>query len=152
MGHVGLMPQSVMMSGGYRACGRSEREAARVIADAEAAAAAGAFAVVVEGTLEPVARDITRRVPVPTIGIGASPACDGQVLVTEDLVGLSPGPTPRFVKRYAELGREVAAAAEAFAAEVRQGKFPQPAHCYGAGREATPLVRKSSPRRARGAR
>jgi 3-methyl-2-oxobutanoate hydroxymethyltransferase len=152
MGHVGLMPQSVMMSGGYRACGRSEREAARVIADAEAVAAAGAFSLVIEGTLEPVARDVTGRVPIPTIGIGASPACDGQVLVTEDLVGLSFGVTPRFVKRYAQLGGEMAAAAEAFAAEVRQGKFPQPAHCYGAGREASPLARKSSPRRARGGR
>ncbi|MGB8274034.1 MAG: 3-methyl-2-oxobutanoate hydroxymethyltransferase [Alphaproteobacteria bacterium] len=152
MGHIGLEPQSVMMSGGYRARGKSDDEAARLVADADAVAEAGAFALVIEGTMEAVARDITRRVPIPTIGIGASPACDGQVLVTEDIVGLSRGPAPKFVKRYADLGRDLAAAAEAFAADVRQGKFPQPSHCYGAGREATPLVRKTPPRGARGGR
>lgn len=131
LGHVGLMPQSVMSAGGYRAQGKGEDEAARILADAEAVAEAGAFAVVVEGTIEPVAREITGRIAVPTIGIGASPACDGQVLVTEDLVGLTAGFTPRFVKRYADLGHDLAAAASAFAGDVRSGRFPGPEHCYG---------------------
>jgi 3-methyl-2-oxobutanoate hydroxymethyltransferase len=114
LGHVGLMPQSVMGTGGYRAQGKGAEAAAGIIADAEAVAEAGAFAVVIEGTMEPLAREITRRVPIPTIGIGASPACDGQILVTEDIAGLSPGFTPKFVKRYADLGRDLAAAAAAF--------------------------------------
>jgi 3-methyl-2-oxobutanoate hydroxymethyltransferase len=131
LGHVGLMPQSVMSAGGYRAQGKGEDEAARILADAEAVAEAGAFAVVVEGTMEPVAREIAERIAVPTIGIGASPACDGQVLVTEDLVGLTAGFTPKFVKRYADLGHDLAAAASAFAEDVRSGRFPGPEHCYG---------------------
>ena len=103
MGHVGLQPQSVNALGGFRAQGRSEPRPTRVVADAHAIAEAGAFAIVVEGTVEPVARSITEKVPVPTIGIGASPACDGQILVTEDILGLFGEFTPRFVKRYAEL-------------------------------------------------
>jgi 3-methyl-2-oxobutanoate hydroxymethyltransferase len=150
LGHVGLQPQSVMKTGGYRARGKSEKEAARLLADAHAIADAGAFALVIEGTMEPVARRITKSVPVPTIGIGASPACDGQVLVTEDLVGLTSGVTPRFVKRYADLGRDIAAAAESFARDVREGKFPEPGHCYGAGRDTQGPPRKVSPRRAGG--
>ncbi len=149
LGHVGLQPQSVMKTGGYRARGKSEREAARLLADAHAIADAGAFALVIEGTMEPVARRITRSLPIPTIGIGASPACDGQVLVTEDMIGLTAGVTPRFVKRYADVGREIAAAAESFARDVRSGKFPEPRHCYGTGREAQAAPRKTS-RRAGG--
>ena len=133
-GHVGLMPQAVNASG-FRAQGRDEAEAARVTADARAVAEAGAFAVVIEGTYEPVARAITGELPVPTIGIGASPACDGQILVTDDLLGLFAEFTPRFVKRYAELGQQVSQAVAAYAADVRARRFPEPRHCFGAGKE-----------------
>jgi 3-methyl-2-oxobutanoate hydroxymethyltransferase len=142
LGHVGLQPQSVMKTGGYRARGKTDKEAARLLADAKAIADAGAFALVIEGTVEPVARRITEAVAIPTIGIGASPACDGQVLVTEDMAGLTPGVSPRFVKRYADLGRDLAAAAESFARDVREGNFPQPEHCYGAGRDSPAPFRK----------
>jgi 3-methyl-2-oxobutanoate hydroxymethyltransferase len=131
LGHVGLQPQSINALGGFRAQGRSEPEAARVIADAHAVAEAGAFGLVVEGTAEPVARRLTGEVAVPTIGIGASPACDGQILVTEDLLGLFDEFRPRFVKRYADLAPAVAAAASAYAEEVRTRRFPGPEHCYG---------------------
>ena len=132
LGHVGLMPQSVNTAGGYKARGRTEDEARRIAADADAIAAAGAFAIVVEATLEPVARAVTGRVPVPTIGIGASPACDGQILVTEDLVGLYRAFKPRFVKRYAELGDGLEQAVEAWAKDVRNRTFPGPEQCFGA--------------------
>ncbi len=131
LGHVGLQPQSVNALGGFRAQGRSEAEAARVIADAHAVAEAGAFGIVVEGTAEPVARRLTAQIAVPTIGIGASPACDGQILVTEDILGLFAEFQPRFVKRYAELAPSVAAAAAAYADDVRARRFPGPEHCYG---------------------
>jgi len=131
LAHIGLQPQSVNVIGGFRAQGRSEAEAARVMADARAVAQAGSFAIVIEGTSEPVARRATEAVHVPTIGIGASPACDGQILVTEDLLGLSGMQPPRFVKRYAELGPMVTAAATAYAEEVRARRFPGPEHCYG---------------------
>jgi 3-methyl-2-oxobutanoate hydroxymethyltransferase len=123
-GHVGLMPQSVNVAGGFRATGRTDDEAARVTADAHAVAAAGAFAVVVEGTLEPVAAAITAAIAIPTIGIGASAACDGQVLVVDDMLGTFNDFTPRFVKRYAELGVEISRAAGAYAADVRGRRFP----------------------------
>jgi 3-methyl-2-oxobutanoate hydroxymethyltransferase len=131
LGHIGLQPQSVNAIGGFRAQGRSAPEAARVIADAHAVADAGAFGLVVEGTAEPVARRLTAEVAVPTIGIGASPACDGQILVTEDLLGLFDEFQPRFVKRYANLASEVAAAAASYAEDVRARRFPGPEHCYG---------------------
>ena len=102
--HVGLMPQAVNVAGGFKATGRSDEEARQVTRDAEAMAEAGAFAVVLEGTVEPVAAAITAALPIPTIGIGASPACDGQILVSEDVFGLFSDFTPRFVKRYADLG------------------------------------------------
>jgi 3-methyl-2-oxobutanoate hydroxymethyltransferase len=131
MGHVGLTPQSVNRLGGYRARGRQQEEAAAIIADAEAIAAAGAFNIVLEGVVEPLARDIVKRVPAPIIGIGASPACDGQVLVTEDITGLFADFRPKFVKRYADLGPEIGKAAAAYAAEVRTRRFPAPEHCFG---------------------
>jgi 3-methyl-2-oxobutanoate hydroxymethyltransferase len=131
MGHVGLMPQSVNAEGGFKVQGRG-LEAERVMADAAAIAEAGAFSLVIEGTVEPVARAITKAVPIPTIGIGASPACDGQILVTDDLLGLFTQFKPRFVKRYAELAPLIAAAAEAYAADVRARRFPGPEHCFGA--------------------
>lgn len=129
-GHVGLMPQSVNVAGGFRATGRTNDEAARVTADAEAVAAAGAFAVVVEGTLEPVAAAITAHIDIPTIGIGASAQCDGQVLVIDDLLGTFNDFTPRFVKRYAELGPEITRAAAAYATDVRNRAFPGPHHVF----------------------
>jgi 3-methyl-2-oxobutanoate hydroxymethyltransferase len=130
-GHVGLMPQSVNTAGGFRAQGRDAAQAAKVAADARAIAEAGAFALVIEGTVEPVARQITETLAIPTIGIGASPACDGQVLVTEDVLGLFSDFTPRFVKRYAELSAPVGEAVAAYAADVRERRFPGPEHCFG---------------------
>ncbi len=136
LGHVGLMPQLVNTQGGFKAQGKSELEAARIRADAEAITEAGAFAVVIEGTMEPLARALTASLPVPTIGIGASPACDGQILVTEDLVGLFSDFKPRFVKRYADLGGQIGAAAAAYAADVRARRFPEDEHCFGVRRLA----------------
>ena len=135
MGHVGLMPQSVNTHGGYAARGKQEQEQRRIIDDAVAVAAAGAFSIVVEGTIESLARDITAAVPVPTIGIGASPACDGQILVIDDLIGMFTGFTPRFVKRYAELGTAVGEAAAAYAEDVKARRFPGPEHCFGVARD-----------------
>ena len=127
-GHVGLMPQAVNASG-YRVQGRDPAGAENVTADAAAVAAAGAFAMVIEGTTRPLAAAITRAVPVPTIGIGAAPECDGQVLVSDDMLGLFTTFTPRFVKRYADLGAAVTQAARDYAAEVRARTFPGPEHC-----------------------
>lgn len=129
-GHIGLMPQAVNASG-FRAQGRNDAEAAIIAADAEAVAEAGAFALVIEGTYRALASEITRSVPVPTIGIGASPDCDGQILVTDDVLGLFGTFTPRFVKRYAELAGTVSAAAEQYARDVRTRQFPGPEHCFG---------------------
>jgi 3-methyl-2-oxobutanoate hydroxymethyltransferase len=131
MGHVGLMPQSVNTAGGFKVQGRGQQQAQRVSADAAAIADAGAFSLVVEGTIEPIARAITEAVPVPTIGIGASPMCDGQILVTDDILGLFAQFKPRFVKRYAELAPLVTAAAAEYAAEVRARRFPGAEHCFG---------------------
>ncbi len=132
MGHVGLTPQSINTLGGFRTQGRDDATARRVLADAEAVARAGAFSVVVEGTVETLAREITTRIPIPTIGIGASPSCDGQVLVIDDALGLVADFTPKFVKRYAELGPLISEAAASYAAEVKARKFPGPEHCFGA--------------------
>jgi len=135
LGHIGLQPQSVHALGGFRAQGRNAEEAARILADARAVAEAGAFAVVVEGTTEPVAREVTAAIDIPTIGIGASPACDGQILVTEDLLGLFAEFKPRFVKRYAELAPAIAGAVAAYAEDVRARRFPGLDHVYaGAGK------------------
>jgi 3-methyl-2-oxobutanoate hydroxymethyltransferase len=131
LAHVGLMPQSVNTAGGFKAQGRNDAEAQRIIADAEAMAEAGAFAIVIEGTMEPVAREITQRIAIPTIGIGASPVCDGQILVTDDLVGMFTDFKPKFVKRYANLGDELKKAAAAFADDVRNRRFPEPEQCFG---------------------
>lgn len=128
--HVGLMPQAVNVAGGFKATGRSDEEARQVTRDAEAMAEAGAFAVVLEGTLEPVAAAITRSISIPTIGIGASPTCDGQILVSEDVFGLFSDFTPRFVKRYADLGPRIAEAAAAYSADVKARRFPAMEHCF----------------------
>lgn len=131
MAHIGLMPQSVNTAGGFRAHGRNDDEAAAIRVDARAVADAGAFCVVVEGTVEPVARALTAEIDIPTIGIGASAACDGQVLVAEDLLGLFNDFTPKFVKRYANLSPLISQAAADYAAEVKSRAFPGPEHCFG---------------------
>jgi 3-methyl-2-oxobutanoate hydroxymethyltransferase len=127
--HVGLTPQAVNALGGYGARGRSEAEAAKILRDAEAVAEAGAFAVVLEGVMEDLATDITRKVAIPTIGIGASAECDGQVLVTEDMLGLFER-TPRFVKRYDDLAARIGEAVAAYAGEVRARSFPTADQTY----------------------
>jgi 3-methyl-2-oxobutanoate hydroxymethyltransferase len=129
MGHVGLMPQSVNVSG-FRATGRTNAEIDRVTADAAAVAQAGAFSVVIEGTLEPIARQITRALDIPTIGIGASPHCDGQILVSDDMLGLFNAFVPRFVRRYAQLAETAGTAAAAYAQDVRARRFPADEHCF----------------------
>jgi 3-methyl-2-oxobutanoate hydroxymethyltransferase len=129
IGHVGLTPQAVNSLGGYRARGRDEAEARKVLADAKAIADAGCFALVLEGVMEDIAVEATRSVDCPTIGIGASPLCDGQILVTEDMLGLFER-TPRFVKRFGDLAGEIAAAAEAYAAAVKSRDFPGDEQIY----------------------
>ncbi|QCO15932.1 ketopantoate hydroxymethyltransferase [Azospirillum brasilense] len=131
MGHVGLLPQSVNALGGYKAVGRDPEAAERIRADARAIAEAGAFSLVIEGTMESLARQITEDVTIPTIGIGASPACDGQVLVSDDMFGLFGEFQPKFVKRYAQLGTAIGEAAATYAAEVKARSFPGPEHCFG---------------------
>ena len=130
MGHVGLTPQAVNAFGGYTVQGRGA-DAERVLEDARAVAEAGAFAVVLEKVTEPLARRITEAVAVPTIGIGASSACDGQILVIDDMLGLFTGFRPKFVKRYAELGEAADRAIAAYAEEVRARRFPGPEHVFG---------------------
>lgn len=129
VGHVGLMPQHFNTLGGYRYQGRNDAEAAIIAEDAHAVAEAGAFLLVLEGVKETVARQITAEIAVPTIGIGASPACDGQVLVVDDMLGLS-GRVPGFVKHYGQLGEAVREAVGRYAAEVRSGAFPSAEYCY----------------------
>jgi len=133
MGHIGLTPQSINTLGTFRAQGRDEANWAPVEEDARAVADAGAFSFVIEAVAEPLAAKITKSVDVPTIGIGASAACDGQVLVLEDMLGLSPW-TPKFVKRYGDLGPAIQAAIEAYASDVRSRAFPGPEHVYGMAR------------------
>jgi len=129
MAHVGLTPQSINTIGSFRAQGRSEADWAPIEQDAVAVAEAGAFSVVIEAVAEPLARKITAAVPIPTIGIGASATCDGQVLVMEDMLGLSPR-VPKFVKRYGDLGPGIDKAIGDYAAEVRSRAFPGPEHVY----------------------
>lgn len=133
IGHVGLTPQAVNALGGYRARGRDEAEAAKILADARAVAEAGCFALVLEGVMEEIAIEATRAVACPTIGIGASAQCDGQVLVTEDMLGLFER-TPRFVKRFDDLASRIGAAAAAYAADVRARAFPTEDQIYRANR------------------
>ncbi len=131
MGHVGLIPQSVHVLGGYRARGRDPVEARKILDGAIAIAAAGAFGMVIEGTIDAVSREITAAVPVPTIGIGASAACDGQVLVIDDVLGLSGDFKPKLARRYVDLGSQIAEAARSYAADVKARRFPGPENVYG---------------------
>src|SRR6202171_477897 len=130
MGHVGLTPQAINTIGSFRAQGRDEADWAPIEADARAVADAGAFSVVLEAIAEPLGRRITEAVAIPTIGIGASVACDGQILVLEDMLGLSPR-VPKFVKRFGDLGPGIEAAISAYAADVRSRAFPGPEQVYG---------------------
>ncbi|MDR7031997.1 3-methyl-2-oxobutanoate hydroxymethyltransferase [Mesorhizobium sp. BE184] len=136
MGHIGLQPQSVEKDGGYKIKGKTHDAVAALFKDAEAVEKAGAFSVVIEGTVERVAADLTRAVSIPTIGIGASADCDGQILVIDDMVGLTVGRVPKFVKEYAHLRDVVAGAAEAFARDVRSRAFPAAEHIFSASPEA----------------
>lgn len=130
MGHVGLMPQSVHQMGGYRIQGRGEEGLRALLDDARAVQDAGAYSIVLEGVPAKAARQVTEELTIPTIGIGAGPHCDGQVLVLNDMVGLYDQFVPKFVKRYAELGQEMERAIGEFAREVKEGKFPGKEHSY----------------------
>ena len=129
MGHVGLRPQAVLVDGGFKAKGKGADERAQILAEAKATAEAGAFAMVVEGVAEGLAREITNAVSVPTIGIGASAGCDGQILVTDDMLGLFDW-TPKFVRRYGDLRGEISKAVAGYAEDVRARQFPGPAEIY----------------------
>jgi 3-methyl-2-oxobutanoate hydroxymethyltransferase len=137
VGHVGLTPQSVHALGGFRMRGKSSLDRARILEDARAVAEAGAFCLVLESMPLELAAEITAGIPIPTVGIGAGPGCDGQVLVVYDMLGMNEEFRPRFLKRYAEMGRAVREAIEAYAGEVRAGAFPGPEHSVseGAGRD-----------------
>jgi len=129
MSHVGLRPQAVLLDGAFKAKGKAGDERKRILDDARASEAAGAFAIVIEGVAEGLAKEITEAVGVPTIGIGASAGCDGQVLVIDDMLGLFEW-TPKFVRRYADLKGEISRAAAAYAEDVRERRFPGPAEIY----------------------
>ena len=130
MGHLGMTPQSVNLFGGYKVQGRKKAQWAKILADAKAIEKAGAFAIVLECIPSGLGRQISRAVKIPTIGIGAGPGCDGQILVVNDLLGLTEPPFPRFVKRYADGRRIIRKAARDFASEVRGGRFPDESHSY----------------------
>ncbi|KQR56077.1 3-methyl-2-oxobutanoate hydroxymethyltransferase [Brevundimonas sp. Leaf168] len=129
MGHVGLRPQAILAEGGFKAKGRTESERDRVLAEAKAVAEAGAFCIVIEGVAESLAREITETIDAPTIGIGASAACDGQVLVVNDMLGMFDW-TPKFVRKYADLRTEIDRAAAAFASDVKTRRFPAEVETY----------------------
>lgn len=129
MGHIGLTPQMIQIFGGFKTQGRTEAEWPAIEADAKAVADAGAFAVVLEGMAEPLAAKITKQIAIPTIGIGASAECDGQILVMEDMLGLNPNP-PKFVRQYASLGLDIENAVKAYAIDVRERRFPGKENVY----------------------
>ncbi|MDI1328128.1 MAG: 3-methyl-2-oxobutanoate hydroxymethyltransferase [Brevundimonas sp.] len=137
MGHVGLRPQAVLTDGAFKAKGRTDEERLRVMSEAEATADAGAFSIVIEGVAEGLARDITAAVDKPTIGIGASSACDGQILVTPDMLGLFDW-TPKFVRRYADMRGEIDRAVAAYAADVKARRFPAEVETYFSKKPVTP--------------
>ncbi len=130
MGHIGMTPQSVHQLGGFKVQGRTDGQRAQILAGARAVAEAGAYAIVIEAVPHALAAEITQAVSVPTIGIGAGVDCDGQVMVMHDLLGLEPAWKPRFVRRYAEMGKAVGGAFAAYAADVRAGRFPAPEETY----------------------
>jgi 3-methyl-2-oxobutanoate hydroxymethyltransferase len=138
MAHIGLTPQSVHAMGGFRVQGRSPEQAERLLDDARALEAAGAFALLLEGIPSALGARITAAVSIPTVGIGAGPGCDGQVLVCYDFLGMYPDLRPRFVKRFAEVGAAIIDATQAFVAEVQGGAFPTEAHSFGSGPPVEP--------------
>lgn len=142
MGHLGLTPQSVRRMGGYAVQGREPEAAEALLQDALAIEAAGAFALVLEGVPRDLAARITARLAIPTIGIGAGPACDGQVLVAHDLLGLTPHP-PKFVRRYADLATVIAAAASAYRQDVVRGAFPADTESYHSPAALVPVLQRS---------
>ncbi|MGH9296257.1 MAG: 3-methyl-2-oxobutanoate hydroxymethyltransferase, partial [Acidimicrobiales bacterium] len=144
MGHLGLTPQSRHSMGGYRVQGRGVAQAVELLADAKALAEAGCFALVLEGVPDVLATKVTSEVDVPTIGIGAGPDCDGQVLVLHDLIGMSDGAAPKFVRRYAQLGDAVVDAVARYAADVRSGSFPAAAETYHGSTELKELLAPDS--------
>ncbi|HEX9416983.1 MAG TPA: 3-methyl-2-oxobutanoate hydroxymethyltransferase [Gaiellaceae bacterium] len=145
MGHVGLTPQSATMLGGFKTQGKTAEQARQLVDDALALEEAGCFSVVLEAVPSPVAAEITRRLSVPTIGIGAGRDCDGQVLVYHDLLGMTEGHLPRFVKRYANLSREIRDALDAYAHEVRAGVFPEDQHTYEMSEDELELFSEHRP-------
>jgi len=130
LAHIGLLPQKAKSKSGFRITGRTAEEAEQLAKDARALSDAGVFGIVMEGIIEPVAASIAANCQVPTIGIGASPACDGQILVTEDILGLYDGFTPKFVEKYANLQTDISAAAAAFHKAVVNGSFPLEQHLF----------------------
>ena len=130
MGHIGLQPQSILKDGGYKVKGKTNEDVSRLIEDAKAVESAGAFSVVIEGTIEEVAKNITHSIDIPTIGIGASASCDGQVLVAEDMLGLMTDHKPKFVKHYAQLAGEIEQAAQTYASDVKSRAFPSEDYTY----------------------
>jgi 3-methyl-2-oxobutanoate hydroxymethyltransferase len=143
MGHLGLTPQSVHQMGGFKVQGKTQAQAARILADAKGLEEAGAFSVVLEGMPSELAARITQALRIPTIGIGAGPSTDGQVLVYHDMLGLTTGKAPKFVKRYANLAEEISRAATRYMEDVRNGTFPGPEHEYSAnGSAAAPKVER----------
>ena len=143
MGHLGLTPQTATMLGGFKAQGRTATKAVQLYEDALALQAAGCFSIVLEAVPSPVAARITEALDIPTIGIGAGPDCDGQVLVWHDLLGLYEGHAPRFVKQYADLAPTIGAAVEQYATEVREGTFPEEKHTYSMTEEELALFEES---------
>lgn len=130
MGHIGLLPQSVVKEGGYKIKGKTDAQIEALHQDGQAVADAGAFAVVIEGTIEAVSSELTRMLSIPTIGIGASVECDGQVLVTDDMIGFTVGHVPKFAKQYSNILEQVEHAARAYAKDVRSHAFPSDDHVY----------------------
>jgi 3-methyl-2-oxobutanoate hydroxymethyltransferase len=136
MGHLGLTPQFVHQMGGFKVQGKGQAQATRILADAAELEQAGAFSLVLEGVPSDLGTKVTQALHIPTIGIGAGPGTDGQVLVYHDMLGLTSGKAPKFVKRYANLAEEIANAAQRFAKEVASGEFPGPEHGYSANGSA----------------
>ncbi|MBI4425221.1 MAG: 3-methyl-2-oxobutanoate hydroxymethyltransferase [Elusimicrobia bacterium] len=132
MGHLGLTPQAVHRLGGYKVQGRKPQEAEKMLTDARVLEGSGVFALVLECVPDALARELSRKLPIPTIGIGAGPDCDGQILVVDDMLGLTEGAPPKFVKRYAELRGPALDAVRRYVAEVQDGKYPGPEHTFAA--------------------
>ncbi len=130
MAHIGLKPQSVVKEGGYKVKGKTDEEVANLLSDAKAAQKAGAFSILIEGTIEPISRKITDSIDIPTIGIGASPACDGQILVIDDMLGMNTEHVAKFVKQYANIANEIDKAAASYAKDVKSRAFPDENYIY----------------------